>query len=117
MNYYEEQASYEAALGAQAEYEAAMNAQAQAYYEERESFNQYLDSLIYQERFQLLSIEIVLDMIRNEYSEKSGKTIVEFLNEERLKLVEIPNSQNPSISRGIVPYKPQTHENPSTNAN
>ena len=84
MNHYEEQAAYE----------AAMNARAQAYYEEREAFNQYLDSLIHQERFQLLSIEIVLDMIRNEYSEKSGKTIVEFLNEERLKLVEIPNSQN-----------------------
>lgn len=91
MNHYEEQAAYEAELNAQAEYEAAMNAQAQAEYqaeyEERESFNQYLDSLIHQERFQLLSIEIVLDMIRNEYSEKSGKTIVEFLNEERLKLV------------------------------
>lgn len=93
MNHYEEQAAYEAALGAQAEYEAAMNAQAQAYYEELAAFNQYLDSLINQERFQLLSIEIVLDMIRNEYSEKSGKTIVEFLNEERLKLVEIPTSQ------------------------
>ena len=26
-------------------------------------------------------------MIRNKYSDKSGKTIVEFLNEERLKLI------------------------------
>ena len=81
MNHYEEQAAYE----------AAMSAQAQAEYEEREAFHQYLDSIIHQERFQLLSIEIVLDMIRHEYSENSGKTIVEFLNEERLKLVEIPN--------------------------
>ena len=71
----------------QAAYEAAMNAEAQAHYEERNAFNQYLDSLIYAERFQLLSIEIVLDIIRNEYSDKSGKTIVEFLNEERLKLI------------------------------
>ena len=86
MNHYEEQAAYE----------AAMNAQAQAYYEELEAFNQYLDSLIHQERFQLLSIEIVLDMIRNEYSEKNGKTIVEFLNEKRLKLVEIPPPLNPN---------------------
>ena len=71
----------------QAAYEAAMNAKAQAHYKERNAFNQYLDSLIYAERFQLLSIEIVLDIIRNEYSDKSGKTIVEFLNEERLKLI------------------------------
>ena len=91
MYHYEEQAAYEASLGAQAEHEAAMNAQAQAEYEEREAFNQYLDSLIHQERFQLLSIEVVLDMIREEYPEESGKTIVEFLNEERLKLVETPN--------------------------
>jgi len=71
------------------EYEAAMNAQAQAEYEEQEAFNQYLDSLIHQERFTLLSIEIVLDMIRNEYSDKSGKTIVEFLNEERTKYEQL----------------------------
>jgi hypothetical protein len=64
-----------------------MNAKAQAYYEEQNAFNEYLDSLIRAERFTLLSIEIVLDMIRNEYSDKSGKTIVEFLNEQRLKLI------------------------------
>lgn len=88
MYHYEEQAAYEAALGAQAEHEAAMNAQAQAEYEEREAFNQYLESLIHQEWFQLLSIEIVLDMIRHEYSENSGKTIVDFLREERLRLIK-----------------------------
>jgi hypothetical protein len=38
MYHYEEQAAYEASLGAQAEHEAAMNAQAQAEYEEREAF-------------------------------------------------------------------------------
>ena len=97
MYHHEEQAAYEAALGAQAEYEAAMNAQAQAEYEEREAFNQYLDSLIHQKKFQLLSIEIVLDIIRNEYSEKNGKTIVEFLNEKRLKLVEILTPLNPNL--------------------
>ena len=75
----------------QAAYEAAMNAQAQAEYEEMEAFNLYLESLIHQKKFQLLSIEIVLDMIRNEYSENSGKTVVDFLREERRKLVEIPN--------------------------
>ena len=91
MNHYEEQAAYEAALGAQAEHEAAMNAQARAYFEQRDAFLEYLHSLINQEKFQLLSIEIVLDMIREEYTENSGKTIVEFLNEERLKLVETPN--------------------------
>ena len=71
------------------EYQAAMNAKAQAYYEEREAFNQYLDYLIHQERFQLLSIEIVLDMIRNKYCDKSGKTIVEFLDEERKKYEQL----------------------------
>ena len=91
MNHYEEQAAYEAALGAQAEHEAAMNAQARAYFEQRDAFLEYLHSLINQEKFQLLTIEIVLDMIREEYTENSGKTIVEFLNEERLKLVETPN--------------------------
>ena len=79
MYYYDEQADYE----------AAMNERARAEYEEREAFNQYLDYLIHQERFQLLSIEIVLDMIRNEYSDKSGKTIVEFLNEERAKYEQL----------------------------
>jgi hypothetical protein len=108
MNHHEDQAAYEAALCAQAEHEAAMNAQAQAYFEQaraygeqRDAFLEYLHSLIHQEKFQLLSIEIVLDMIREEYSEESGKTIVEFLNEERLKLVETPN--------------PQTNENPRPN--
>jgi hypothetical protein len=71
------------------EYQAAMNAKAQAYYEEQNAFNEYLDSLIRAERFTLLSIEIVLDMIRNEYSDKSGKTIVEFLNEERTKYEQL----------------------------
>lgn len=71
------------------EYQAAMNARARAEYEEHEAFNQYLDSLIRAERFTLLSIEIVLDMIRNKYSDKNGKTIVEFLNEERKKYEQL----------------------------
>ena len=71
------------------EYQAAMNARARAEYEEHEAFNQYLDSLIRAKRFTLLSIEIVLDMIRNKYSDKSGKTIVEFLNEERKKYEQL----------------------------
>ena len=86
MYYNDEQADYEAAMNerARAEYE-----QQQAEYEEQEAFNQYLDSLIHQERFTLLSIEIVLKMIRNEYSDKSGKTIVEFLDEERKKYEQL----------------------------
>ena len=86
MYYNDEQADYEAAMNARAraEYEAQ-----QAEYEEHEAFNQYLDSLIRAERFTLLSIEIVLKMIRNEYSDKSGKTIIEFLNDQRKKYEQL----------------------------
>ena len=84
--YYNDEGEYQAAMNARAraEYEAQ-----QAEYEEQEAFNQYLDSLIHQERFELLSIEFVLKMIRNEYSDKSGKTIIEFLNEERKKYQQL----------------------------
>ena len=84
--YYNDEGEYQAAMNARARAEYEMQ---QAEYEEQEAFNQYLDSLIYQERFTLLSIEIVLKMIRNEYSDKSGKTIVEFLIEERKKYEQL----------------------------
>jgi hypothetical protein len=94
MNYHDDYAAYEASFGAQAAYEAEAAQAAQAAYEaeceEAEAFNQYLDSLIYQEKFRLLSIEICLDIIRRKYSENSGKTVVEFLQQERTKLIEFP---------------------------
>ena len=84
--YYNDEGEYQAAMNARAraEYEAQ-----QAEYEEHEAFNQYLDSLIRAERFTLLSIEIVLNMIKNEYSDKSGKTIIEFLNDQRKKYEQL----------------------------
>lgn len=71
------------------DYEAEMQAQqeAEGQYNQEQEYQEYLDSLAKDRNYELLSLEIVTDILNGKSFLDSGKTAAEFLDDRKKDLM------------------------------
>ena len=73
------------------DYEMGYAAQAEAEAQAEMEYHAYLDRLIENKQYELLALEIALDMLNRKAFADSGMSAKDWLNEERKRLFNIQN--------------------------